>query len=268
MGAQLRFIMVFYGLVLMSTTHGQSVPRSANELTIGFGAMHTRLIDEAFTHNRLKFYGTAFTPLVTYQRQFNHHLFRIAAVGNKTNLKSKDREFDAELIHFDVSLSYAYRVVDHVLLTRESQLAVGVQVAAINELLLELEIIEDATVTFLYTGNVYLLHTTHLSDRSDLRMELYLPLAGFIKRESYDGGANKQLESEYIENRFDLFFDDASFHFMNPLTLPRIHLKYLYRAGGRTDLMCRYQFHYLVNREIAPIRLYGNGLQVGLNFNF
>jgi hypothetical protein len=107
-----------------------------------------------------------------------------------------------------------------------------------------------------------------LSSRSSIELTLTLPVAGFVKRATYDGGANQDLEADYQNNPVSLLFRGSRPSLVNPLSLPQLTIGYLYGIAPKTDLTLTYQFGYLENSDLKPIKAYYNGLVTGLNFNF
>lgn len=242
---------------------------NGHELSFSSGAVHARMTDRAFSHNSLRFSGTAFTPALAYQRKWrDSQLFRAALQGSKGTVRSRHLPADAELYQFHLTLSWAHLLHTYAVFGQESRLYLGAQAAANDFMLVELEVIEDGAATFYYSAGLYLQQRTHLGGRNELYADLFLPLAGFVKRASYDGGINQKMESDLLENQWALFFSQSRFSLIPPHHFPQLRLSYKRRFAAGASYAVHYQFLYLRNDDIAPVRMYSNSLLFGLNFHF
>ncbi len=260
--------LVLCTLCIRCQAMGQSLNTSTSDFSFSAGATHSRLIDEAFSHNQLKYTGTAFTLGLAYQRRNKDGVVRATLQAQKTTVHAAGNQFKADFANVRLSLAYAPWMREHSLFGFHNVLYLGGSLAASNYFLLDLDVIEDGTVTFNYTINAYVQQVTELNGRNRIRSEIVLPLAGFVKRQRYNGGINKQLETDYLDHPFALLFRDARFRGVNPIFFPQLNIQFLHQLDRTTDLLIRYSFQSLINKDIAPVRMYSNGITAGLAFNF
>lgn len=93
-------------LLLLSAVNALAQERddSRNQLTVAVGAIHTRFVDEAFSHSRLRFAGTAFVPAAGYERKFGRSsYFLVSLQGSKGQGTSRHLPAEAEVYHYQLS---------------------------------------------------------------------------------------------------------------------------------------------------------------------
>jgi hypothetical protein len=260
------FFLFFAGTT--STLSGQSNRVPGHSIHVSLGAIHHRLMDEAFAHGRVKFSGTSFAVQLSYHKQADRYILNSLLQGGPSTAAGQRNGPAAELLWFQLAAAYARRVTGYSLLGSENKLYLGGQVSSLNYILAELDVIEDASVTLNHTLNFFLRQTTALSSKRRIELTLTFPVAGLVKRATYDGGANRELEDDYENSPVSLLFRGSHPSLVNPLSLPQLTLGYLYGITPKTDLTLTYQFGYLANSDLKPIKAYYNGLLTGLKFNF
>jgi hypothetical protein len=258
----------FFFTAIPSTLCGQSNQAPGNSIHVRLGAIHHRFIDEAFSHGKFKFSGTAIAAHLSYRKQTESYVLNALLQGGPATTVRQRNGPEANLIWFQLAAAYARQVADYPLLGSENKLYLGGQVSSLNYILAELDVIEDASVTLNHTLNFFLRQTTVLSSKSSIALTLTLPVAGFVKRATFDGGANQELEADYENNPVSLLFRESHLSLVNPLSLPQLTISHSYGITPRTDLTLTYQFGYLENRDLKPIKAYHNGLLIGLMFKF
>lgn len=264
-----KFILLAITSVLWADPiYGQSSDSVSRNFSVGMGAKHYRLIDEAFSHERVKYRGTTFMLELAHQRFTNKYFFMAEANGSSGKASASGQRFDAHVIHIRIAAAYARNVLHYKAMKTSSRLYIGGQLASSNYVIENVDEDDELTLSLYHTLNLFLFQRTTISARDQLEFSLSLPLVGFTKRGNYDGASNQDLEEEYEEGTRHLLFDRAKFSALNPLTLPQIAIDFVHQIRPKTDLIISYQFNYLKNTEIAPIHLYSNAFMAKLRFNF
>ncbi len=235
-------------------------------VAIGYG--HYRLMDVAFAHERVKYTGGVFDIGLRYLRTYGKHYVSARIGVAPSRVSPPDQRPGAHFTNVHISGLYARRVLDYKLMRSHSVLFGGLQIASDNYVIENVDEYDEATITANHTVGLVVVQQMRISSRSKLELSVLLPVAGFTKRANYDGGINQQLEEDYDRSIFYPLVHGARFRSINPVTLPTIAMAFGRRVSPRTDMVIGYRFAYLENTSIAPIRLYGNTLNVCLRFNF
>lgn len=266
----LRYSLAVFGLLigLINTAHGQEGKKIERNLSVSLGAVHYRFIDEAFAHSRVQYSGTTFIGAMSHQRSTDRYVF-VAQGGGGSGWTSAYAQWpDARVLRLWLNAAYARRILDHTVMGVPSTLYVGGQLASSNWVIENVDEYDEGTINGFNTINVFLFHKTALSSGSRLEISLSLPVAGLVKRTSYDGGINLDLEEEYDEGEIHVIFDHAEMSGMNPFRVPELNIDLILSIGPNTDFVVNYRFNYLSNPSIPPLRLYSNALSAGLRFDF
>lgn len=264
-----KFILLTASCVLLADAiYGQSRDSVSRCFSVGMGAKHYRLIDEAFSHQRVKYHGTTFMLELAHQRFTDKYFFIAEANAGAGNASASGQRPDGQLIYARIAIAYARNVLLYNAMRTSSRLYIGGQLASSNYVIENVDQDDELTLTAYHTLNLFLFQSTMISTRDHLEFSLSLPFLGFTKRESYDGGINQELEEEHKAGVIHLFVDRTKFSSVNPLALPHLAINFVHRIGPKTDLVIGYQFNYLRNTEIAAIHLYSNALMAQLRFNF
>lgn len=264
-----KFILLTASCVLPADAiYSQSRDSVSRSFSVGMGAKHYRLIDEAFSHQRVKYHSTTFMLALAHQRLTDKYFFMAEANAGAGNASASDQRPGGELIYVHIAIAYVRNVLHYKAMKTSSRLYIGGQLASSNFVIENVDQDDELTLTVYHTLNLFLFQSTMISTRNHLEFSLSLPLLGFTKRASYDGRINQDLEEEYKAGVIHLFVDRTKFSSVNPLALPQLAIDFVHRIGQKTDFVIGYEFNYLKNTEIAPIHLYSNTLMAKLRFNF
>lgn len=259
------FILTIFGTNV--PLYGQGDSETKNNFQLMLGAIHYRLIDEAFTENKLLFSGTSFAIDLAYQRKSNGHVFKTNIGANKGNVVAQE-VLKADVLYLQMATSFATRVKKFSMFGKSTELYFGSQLSIKDYVLSDNEIIENTTVLLNNSVGLYLYYFLVISTKSTIEADIALPLIGLHRREQYDGGTNKKLEKDFEEGLFHVLFTDYQFGMISPLNLPQMNINYILSIGETSAFTVNYVFNYAANDSIQPIKLYTNGLLVGLRFNF
>lgn len=255
-------------ILLITAAYGQDGKTVARNISISLGAVHYRFIDEAFAHSRVQYSGTSFIAGLSHQRSTDRYVFAVQGGGGSGWTSAYAQWPDARVLRLWLNAAYARRILDHTLMRAPSTLYIGAQLASSNWVIENVDEYDEGTINGFSTINIFIFHRTALSTGSRLEVSLSLPVAGLVKRTSYDGGINLELEQEYDEGELHVIFDHAKVSGVNPLRLPELTIDFVRSIGPNTDFIMSYRFNYLKNPTTPPINLYSNTLTAGLRFNF
>lgn len=249
------------------TSAGQPYEHPAGSVLVIVGADHHRFIDEAFTTSRLKFAGTSYGAAFAYRRESGSYLLDARVEGGAGEAAVEGGRLASGLYHIGLGASFGRRVAEYAVGGARSVGYLGAHLSSANSVAENEPVLENVSVTFRHTLGLSLHQTTRLGRAAGLQVDLALPLAGWIKRAAYDGGANQKLERDR-HHVGRLLFGDSRFSIANPLTAPRIGVTYTHRLHRNADLALTYRAGYLRVGEDARLRAYHNGLLVGLRYSF
>lgn len=255
-------------IILINAAYGQDGKKVARNISITLGAAHYRFIDEAFAHSRVQYNGTSFITGLSHQRSTDRYVLAVQGGGGSGWTSAYARWPDARVLRLWLNAAYARRILDHTVMRAASTLYLGAQLATSNWVIENVDEYDEGTINGFHTVNVFVFHKTTLSTHTRVEVSLSLPVAGFVKRSSYDGGINLELEQEYDEGQFHVIFDHAKLSGVNPLRLPELNVDFIRGIGLNTDFIISYRFNYLKNPTTPPLNLYSNTLSAGLRFNF
>ncbi len=253
---------------ISSTVYSQEHSAIQKSFQLTFGGTHNRLVDEWFTQKRVKFSGTFFTSQLKYEKQTPKFRFTSRLSYSKGKVKNADDNVKVNLHDLRISIAYQKNLVTHSIFGKDAKLHVGPQLSMVDYVLIDQDILENLTLTFNNTLDILLTECIMLNNQNQLVISVALPLFGFVKRESSDGGVNTQLEDDYEDNFLAFLFQGSKAKFVSPLSLPRIDINYILDTKGKTDFIFNYQFNFLKNRQASPIFLYGNRFMLGFKFGF
>lgn len=240
----------------------------SKNLSVSFGTTHYRFIDEAFTHHRTQFNGTVFSMDLRYQKYTSKYSLNVELLASRGGISAKNQRLEGNVSYIQLATSYARHVSNYNLKGIPSAIYIGGQIRSSNYIIEDLHVLEEATVAFNQVLDLFLLQRMSLSQKNYLEITAAFPLAGFIKRTRYDGGANQDLEGSYQDDVLGLIFSGSKFSVLNPFRMPQLNMVYVHRLTRKTDFNLRYQFHYLKYNANHEVNLFGNGLVAGLRFNF
>lgn len=255
-------------LLLSSASFGQEVKKIARSLSVTMGAVHYRFIDEAFAHERMQYQGTSFAAALSHQRSTGKYVFAVKGGGGSGWTSAYAQWPDARVLQLWLNAGYARRILDHKIMKASSTLYIGGQLASSNWVIENVDEYDEGTINGFNTVNFFIFHKTIISTGSRLEISLSLPVAGLVKRTSYDGGINLDLEEEYDSGEIHVIFGHTALSGVNPLYLPELGIDFIHGIGPNTDFVINYRFNYLKDLTIAPVRLYSNSLLAGFRFNF
>ncbi len=261
------YLLTFLLILLANAIYGQQSADVSKSLSFKAGAAHHRFIDEAFSHERVKYKGTNFTGVLSYERASHQSYLRIEAGGITGSASAPAPRPDANMIHIWLGVTYARQVLSHSIGQASGSLYFGGQLSSSNYVIENVDEHDEVSVATYHTANLFIFDRMEISSRNRLQLSLSVPLLGFVKRGNYDGGINLDFEQQYQKGAVHVLVDDAAFRIVNPVSLIRFNVDFLRRLRPEIDFVLRYEYSYLRNTDIAPLNLYGNALVTGFRFN-
>ncbi|MCB0854759.1 MAG: hypothetical protein KDD63_21200, partial [Bacteroidetes bacterium] len=178
----------------------QELFSNPKSLQLSFGPTHYRIIDELFTQKKVKFSGTIFSSKVKYEKSTPKHIFGASIGYSQGKVKNLASDVKVTLHDLQAAISYQKVLSNCSILGKEGKLSAGAQISLLDYVLIDDDILENATVTFNYLLDVLVTQKIDVNPQHRFALSLVLPIAGFIKREVSDGGANQQLEKDFNDN--------------------------------------------------------------------
>lgn len=264
----MKFLLTFLFVCVYVAAPAQTVDSVKRNISLSLGAAHYRLMDEAFSLERVKYRGTPFNTVFAWQRSTSSHLFNGGLQVTYGNVSPQIRRPEAVFLKLQMNAAYAKCVLQYKLLNTSSILYAGVQINSSNHILFDEKYLEEIVVSSFHTLDVVAYQHARLSDKNELRLSLVLPAVGFLKRTAYEGGANQEMEKQYRNSPLSLFFKDTKFSAFRPWQFPQFAVAWFHRIAPKTDLILHYQFNFFRSDEKAPVSLYSNSLSAGFRFNF
>lgn len=247
---------------------GQDASTYTQSIQVSLGISHSRLIDEAFTNNRLKFSGTTPTLLLGYTSLTDSKLFSVQLEGSTGKVKIQGNKLPTNLHHLQLAASYGRKVKNYELLGILHQLYAGLHLQTLNYVIEDLDVTEDVSLNFFHTLGLVIHQISQLDEKNSIQLSLVLPIMGLTKRDNYGGGINQQLESDFEDNLGGFLFRETTFAAFFPWELPQFHINYSRLLSPKSVLAVDYEFSFVKSDEIAPLNLYNNRLLLGLQFKF
>lgn len=254
--------------VLSCEVSAQHQAEFKKNLSIGFGATHYRFIDEGFSHHRTQYNGTAFSMNLGYQTCTPVYFFNVDVQGSRGDIVAVNQKLKGSINYVQLAASYARHARDYQIKGIPSAFYIGGQLRSANYVIEDLENLEEASATFAQTLDLFLFQRMSISEKHSLEMAVAFPVAGFLKRARYDGGANQDLEGAYQDDLLSAIFSNGKFMLINPFSMPQFDLGYVHHLTRRTDVSFKYEFNYFRNNFDRPINLFSNSLVAGVRFKF
>ena len=258
------WVLVFIGTLNLS--YGQTVGQNTKGIQFSLGAVHHRLIDEGFTQRRLKRSGTSITTMLGYESVGVTTLFKVGLQYGTSDVTISSIEEEIKLYNLLIAVLYAKKVTDYRFLANETSLYLGPKLSLWNYLLNDKRETKNLASTFNYTLDISLTQLTKINEKSNLELNLTIPIFGLVKREASDAGSNPTLENDYENNIPSFFFANTKATFSSPLSRIRFNTRYSLAIGNKTDFTINYLFNYIDIDKSPKISLFDNGLLIGLLF--
>lgn len=257
-------ILLLMASFAQAQTDSSYIPVYKNALTLTVGALHSRIIDEAFTAAKLKFTGTITAVQLNYQRRYDRTILLGSVYGAGGKVSTTDGYIGSSMEQYNLSCSFLADVLNG---RERTGLFVGGELSTMAYIREDDRQLNNISGVFIHGLYFHIRGEYSINRRHKLETEILLPGLLFIKRGVADGGANIELVEE-ADEPMKLVFGRTYVAGPNPATYFRYKLGYAYQASPRIHFIAAYSFSCVNEYSNGELRMYNNQLLGGLKFLF
>ena len=231
-----------------------------NSIGLGVGAVHYRVVDEAFTAAKLKFTGTIPAIQLNYQHRYERYVLVASAYVASGYVSTPDETLHSSIDQFRLGCSFLRNI-------SSGGLFVGGELSSMAYMRYDEKQLNNVSGLFIHGLFLHVIDEYRINKRNMLIAEFFLPGLMFIKRETGDGGANIELADE-VNQPVQLLFSDTYVAGPNPATYLRTRLGYENRLSPRLTFSADYTFSWVNEYSNGSLRMYSNQLTAALKLSF
>jgi len=257
----------FFIFLVVSHVYSQDQPDSTkteNSIGLSIGAVHHRVVDEAFTAARLKFTGTLPAFQLNYLHRYERSILLASAYGAFGYIDTPDESLSSSMQQFRVGCSFLRSIFRG---SERTGLFIGGELSSMAYMRYDEKQLNNVSGMFIHGIFLHVIDEYRINKRSALIAEMLLPGVMFIKRESGDGGANIEL-AEDVNKPVQLLFSDTYVAGPNPATYLRCRFGYENRLSPRVTFTADYAFSWVNEYSHGALKMYSNQLSAGLKVTF
>jgi hypothetical protein len=244
-----------------------ALPRERkNNIQLNFGFIHSRLIDNGYSKNLL-FRGTNSKLTLRYGRETRTSIFHFSAGGSVGKIASKNSKLPSDFYTLQPSLEYLGKIRDHQLLGKQNSFFAGASLSSMNYFAINEPIFDNASLLSLHGIYFSVSNRLHLGEKRSLQLTYRLPLAVYVNRLLWNGGAS-DLNYTNQEHLIRTLTTNGSFRYFDVFNNVQINATYTRRLGANAEFLVTYEFRYFSRDADPSAHIYSNELLFGLKIIF
>jgi hypothetical protein len=259
-------IFLLFALLILNSSFAQtdSVKLShKNSITITYGFVHNRIIDEGYTDSRLLFRGTNSKLRIDFTHDALPNLFNFTLEASLGKVRSRQGNLPSELTQANITLEYFRRLKKYQLFGREGLIFAGISGSSRISRLANSPVIDNTD--FLTMQGIYLGAMTRikLSETQHLQIAYLVPTVVSIGRILY---SEADFSYQMQNNPLEFLRENSQTTYFALSDLIQLKAGYVRKFTRSTSFMISYAFFFAKSNFKAPISLYSNELLLGLKF--
>ncbi len=256
-------LFVFISSVAFGQTDGPPLKVRKNNIRLGVGLTHVRMIDEGYTDSRLLFRGTNSKFGLGYGRETGKHIFSFSVVGSSGKVESRHGNLPSDYFFVQPSLEFLRNIRTGELSGRKNELLFGALLSSANQAVENDRVVNNLSIFSLH--GLYFSFNSRLSlnERRYLQLSYLMPAMIFENRLLSNGGASKYT---YLDTRNipRLLTANGQFSYFNLLRNVQFGLDYVVKTGKASSVRIGYKFFTASSFIEAPLHFYSNELVLEL----
>jgi len=229
--------------------------------------VHSRLIDQGYTHSRLLFRGTNSKFGLGYSRETHKSIFDFSALASSGKMESKSGNLPSNLTLIHPSIGYLRKIKTYKLSKKENAFFAGIHLSSINYYLENEPVIDNIDIVSLHGIYFNFRNRLTLTKNQSFQLTYLMPAIIYENRVLWNSGASNITYSDR-DNILKTLMTRGRFSYFNVLRNVQFKAEYIVRLSDGADFDIQYGFFYLNSFKDAPIHLYSNELLLGLKFKF
>ena len=256
---------IIFLLTLVNLTafgqHGEKSKKLMSSVSIFAGLVHVRTTDVGLSFSRLLLSGTGVPLSAQYELESSKHMTEFHFDYYNVALSHKQANIPVSLTHGMLSLTHTRSIQTFKLASKSVQVLVGLRLGTnINHL--NSPSLDNDDVLVINALHVVVKSKVTLDESKTLTFSVALPTIALAKRLVFDGGLHEPGSNE--SKTMQILYRDSKLVFANSYAFSA---EYAVKLSNIISWVSTYNFNYLKNDNIEPIKIYTNELITGFRFN-
>jgi len=230
-------------------------------VSIFAGLVHVRTTDVGLSFNRLLLSGTGVPLSVRYQLEASKHMTEFQFDYYNVPLSHKQANIPVSLTHGLLSLAHTRSIQTSNLGSKRVQILLGLRLGT-NINYLDSPSLDNGDVLVINALHIVVKSKVTLDESKTLTFSAALPTIALAKRLVFDGGLHEPASNE--SKTMQILYRDSKLVFANSYAFS---VEYAAKLSNIIFWVSSYNFNYVRNDNIEPIKIYTNELITGFRFN-
>jgi hypothetical protein len=241
--------------------HDENSRKLKSSVSIFAGLVHVRTNDVGLSLHRLLFSGTGVPLSARYQLESSKHMTEFNFDYYNVALSHKQANIPVSLTHGLLSLTHTRSIQTFNLRSKSLQVLLGLRVGT-NVNYLESPSLDNEDVLVINALHIVVKSKVTLDESKTLTFSVALPTIALAKRLVFDGGLYEPGSNE--STTMHILYRDSKLVFANSYAFS---VEYAAKLSNIISWVSSYNFTYVRNDNIEPIKIYTNELITGFRFN-
>ncbi|HZB14611.1 MAG TPA: hypothetical protein VE467_16345 [Chryseolinea sp.] len=241
--------------------HGEKSEKLMSSVSIFAGLVHVRTTDVGLSFNRLLLSGTGVPLSVRYELEAPKHMTEFHFDYYNVALSHKKANIPASLTHGLLSLTHTRSIQTFNLGSKRLRVLVGLRLGT-NINYLESASLDNDDVLVINALHIVVKSKVTLDESKTLTLSVALPTIALTKRLVFDGGLHEPASDD--SKTMQILYRDSKLVFANSCAFSA---EYAVKLSTIISWVSTYNFNYLTNNNMEPLKIYTNELISGFRFN-
>lgn len=236
-----------------------------NGIAFQAGPIHTRMIDDAYTGNRLLFKGTNTNFRLTYTNEGPRYHFDFSVEGSHGDVSSKHGDLPSTLDRIMINLAYFQRLHEFSVASRHGAILAGLTLNSNTFTIENQPVIDNNNILSIQGIYLGLRPEFNIARNQYLRLTYLLPVIASTGRII---GSESNFSYEERQHPIRLLMSNPETSYFAITDLVSLRLSYEVRLRPAIALTANYGFQYVSSTYKDLFQLYANELLFGFKISF